>query len=113
MFWDNYEKLCRSKGETPTEVAFKCGVTSSGTASAWKKGTMPRSAILKSIADYFGVTVADLTADGAGQKNQPTSINGGELAELIRLYTDAEPTLRAAAMAVLKSAESAPNTQDA
>lgn len=57
MFWDIFVRLCQSRGVSPNAVAKACGVKSTGTVSAWKRGTMPRDGVLASIADYFGVSV--------------------------------------------------------
>ena len=60
MFWDNYMRMCRNKGETPNQVAEMCGVKSSGTVTGWKNGALPRPSVLKRIAEHFFVTVDDL-----------------------------------------------------
>lgn len=83
MFWTNFVKLCAESGVAPNVVAAKCGVKSTGTVSGWKKGAMPRESIMLKIADYFGVTVAELLGENE-QKNKPTTINGDELSEAER-----------------------------
>ena len=67
MFWEIFVRLCQIGGVSPNAVAKKAGVKSSGTVSAWKKGTMPRDGVLKAIADYFGVDtdfLLGLSAEG-------------------------------------------------
>jgi transcriptional regulator with XRE-family HTH domain len=61
MFWDIFVRLCQQNHVSPNAVAKECGVKSSGTVSAWKRGAMPRDGVLASIADYFDVTVEFLT----------------------------------------------------
>lgn len=82
MFYDNYVKLCEGKGEKPTPVAQKLGCSSSNVA-LWKKGSVPRSATLNKIADYFGVTPQFLlfgeTDDQSIKKDLPKEV---ELTEL-------------------------------
>lgn len=56
MFWDIFVRLCQAKGVSPNAVARFVGVKSTGTVSAWKKGTLPRDGVLAMIADYFNVT---------------------------------------------------------
>lgn len=63
MFWDNFARLCVERGEFPNVVAAKCGVTSTGTVTGWKKGATPRDKFLNRFAEYFGVTVDDLLSD--------------------------------------------------
>ena len=55
MFFERYSALCKEHDETPNSVAKKIGA-SSGSVTAWKKGTDPRNATLAKIADYFGVS---------------------------------------------------------
>ena len=55
MFFERFSALCKEHNETPNSVAKAIGA-SSGSVTAWKKGTDPRNATLTKIADYFGVT---------------------------------------------------------
>lgn len=54
-FFARFDRLCRDAGTTPNAVARELGI-SSGSVTAWKKGTAPRSATLERIADRFGVS---------------------------------------------------------
>lgn len=56
MFFERFSALCKEHNETPNSVAKTIGA-SSGSVTAWKKGTDPRNATLAKIADYFGVTI--------------------------------------------------------
>lgn len=68
MFYDNFVKLCNSVDKSPSAVALEIGIYKS-TVSNWKnRGTFPTDATLQKIADYFGVSVAELTAE---QKENP------------------------------------------
>lgn len=58
-FFDRYEQLCKSRNESPNSVAKILGA-SSGSVTAWKKGTAPRNATLLKMADFFGVSVGYL-----------------------------------------------------
>lgn len=55
MFFERFSALCKEHNETPNSVAKIIGA-SSGSVTAWKKGTDPRNATLTKIADYFGVS---------------------------------------------------------
>jgi transcriptional regulator with XRE-family HTH domain len=68
MFWDNYTKLCRENGTSPTALTIELGF-SNATATRWKKGAIPNGSTLKKIADHFGITVSDLL--GETKKEQP------------------------------------------
>ena len=67
MFWENYVRLCQSRGISPNAVAKMAGAKSTGTVSAWKKGAVPRDGVLTSIADFFGVTKEELLGDSVGE----------------------------------------------
>lgn len=69
-FFEHFSALCKESGETPNAVAKKIGA-SSGSVTAWKKGTDPRNATLAKIADYFGVSVDYLI--GASPITQPAA----------------------------------------
>lgn len=73
MFWDVFIRLCNSKRVSPNAVARACGVRSSGTVSAWKRGALPREGVLTAIADYFGVTVDQLM--GGTQEKEDSAKN--------------------------------------
>ena len=54
-FFARFSQLCQDRGVTANAVAKAIGA-SSGSVTAWKKGTAPRNATLTKIADYFDVT---------------------------------------------------------
>lgn len=56
MFYEKYVGLCNKRGISPSAAAMDIGF-SNAAASGWKKGSPPRGANLKKIADYFNVSV--------------------------------------------------------
>lgn len=62
MFWENYVRLCSKVGLSPNAVAKKLSI-SSGAVTRWKNGSVPQSAQLLKIADYFSVPVSVLTGE--------------------------------------------------
>lgn len=60
MFYDNFVRLCNSKGKAPSTVVSEIGLNRAS-ATGWKKGGRPSDATLQKLADYFGVEVEDLT----------------------------------------------------
>lgn len=62
MFYNNYVSLCNKIGKSPSAAAEEMGYQRS-VVTRWSKGTDPRQATLQKVADYFGVTVAELTAE--------------------------------------------------
>ncbi|MBR2422582.1 MAG: helix-turn-helix transcriptional regulator [Oscillospiraceae bacterium] len=73
MFFERYSALCKEHDETPNSVAKKIGA-SSGSVTAWKKGTDPRNATLAKIADFFGVTTDYLL----GKENEKAPAESGK-----------------------------------
>lgn len=67
MFYENFLKLCAQKGVSPSAVLVSLGM-SKGSVTHWKGGKMPHDSTLAKIADYFGVTVDDLTGQAATVK---------------------------------------------
>ena len=67
MFYDNYLRLCNQKGVSASGAALEMGL-SRAAVTGWAQGKVPRDATLRRIADYFGVSVEELTRD---QKEKP------------------------------------------
>ncbi|MBE6693416.1 MAG: LexA family transcriptional regulator [Ruminococcaceae bacterium] len=68
MFKQNFIRLCNQKGESPSAVCIKVGITPA-TFSCWTDESVPRKATLMRIADYFGVSVNYLL--GTEKENAP------------------------------------------
>lgn len=58
-FYNNFLKLCNSVGKKPSAVAEEIGLSKS-LVTRWKAGRGITDATAQKIADYFGITVADL-----------------------------------------------------
>lgn len=80
VFYENFLALCAKTRKTPSGVARAIGL-SNAAASGWKKGKIPNDTTLLKIADYFGVTVEELTAE---KENKPALPQENELDELRR-----------------------------
>ena len=78
-FYDNYIKLCVAHDKSPTAVSKEIGL-SNAAASGWKNGKKPSAVTKQKLADYFGVTVEELT--GEEQKEKPNTLDGIELEKL-------------------------------
>lgn len=72
-FFERFSKLAKERGETPNSVAREIGA-SSGSVTAWKRGTEPRNATLAKIADYLGTTTDYLT----GRTDDPINYDDGD-----------------------------------
>lgn len=81
MFYDKFVNLCASIGKKPTPVAQELGI-SKGTVASWKRrGNDPTDAYLAKIANYFGVSVDELSGDTENEK-KPTAQGDGLISGL-------------------------------
>ena len=62
MFYNNLLRLCAERNITPTTVARDLQL-STGSPTAWKRGSIPRGGTLQRIAQYFNVTIDELTEE--------------------------------------------------
>lgn len=70
-FWNIFYGLCNNVGKAPNTVAKELGI-SSASITWWKKGERnPSQKTLKSIADYFGVSVNYLLGKETQKENAP------------------------------------------
>lgn len=74
-FYDNYIKLCASCGKNPTTVSKEIGL-SNAASSGWKNGKKPSAITKQRLADYFGVSVSELTGEEQKEKPAPQMENG-------------------------------------
>ena len=89
-FYENYVYLCNQINKSPSAVAIelKLGKPS---VSRWKSGTKPRDSTLLRVANYFGVSVEDLTGDNIrNEAEEKEATNTGDLSDaelkLIELF---------------------------
>jgi transcriptional regulator with XRE-family HTH domain len=61
-FYDNFVKLCNSVGKSPSRVVLDIGGTKSA-VTRWKNGSNPTDATAMKIAEYFGVSMQELTGE--------------------------------------------------
>lgn len=61
-FYSNFLEQCAKINLSPTAVAVAIGL-SNAAATGWKKGKQPSDVTLQKLSNYFGCTVADLTAE--------------------------------------------------
>lgn len=93
MFYDRIDFLCAERGMTVTELMRELGLSPSS-ASRWRNmGYSPSRAAAKKIADYFGITVAELMS-GEIKKAPAKAEADDELMELLQDFKD-NPELRA------------------
>lgn len=100
----NIKKICEAKGIKPAIALRESGLDKSFINSI-ERGSEPSVGKVQKLAAYLGVTTSELL----GEEKEPTPVSEdgltAEQADLVSLYKAAPPSLRAAALAVLKSAE--------
>ena len=105
LFVQNVKQACKAKGVKPTVACYDSGVGRSFINNIEARGQVPSVEKVQMLAAYLGVTTSELL----GEEKEPTPASedglSAEQAELVNLYQSAPPALRAAALAVLKSAE--------
>lgn len=104
IFVQNVKDACKAKGIKPTVACRESGVSTSFITNI-EKGSEPSVAKVQMLAAYLGMTTSELL----GEKKEPTPVSevgfDVEHKELVSLYDAASPALRAAALAVLRSAD--------
>ena len=61
-FYNNFVRLCNSVGKSPSRVVLDVGGTKSA-ITRWKNGGNPTDATAMKIAEYFGVSIQELTGE--------------------------------------------------
>ena len=61
-FYENFIGLCNKAGKTPSRVAIEVGL-SKPTVNRWKNGSTPTDATAMKVAEYFGVSIQELTGE--------------------------------------------------
>jgi len=73
MFWDNFERICREAGTTPSRACVEVDI-GQNRPSNWKKsGTLPKQDELEVLAKHLGCTVADFFKDDEARENDTFS----------------------------------------
>lgn len=92
MFFDKYKALCDQNQVSCSKAASDMGLSNS-TPTKWKRtGATPDAATLQKVADYFGISIADLIGDGPAPKKEKPVPNEDELDNvLIALLKELTP----------------------
>lgn len=87
MFFDNFSRLCKERGTSPTAVGQMVGVQKN-TVSYWKKnGTLPKQEQLEEMAKILNCSVADFFSGPSGfhetVANVRNRVENGAIGEVI------------------------------
>ena len=63
-FYERFVSLCNKVGKTPSRVAMEVGL-SKPTVNRWKNGSSPTDATAMKVAEYFGVSIQELTGEAS------------------------------------------------
>lgn len=105
MFYDRLRGICKSNGTSITAFAAENGINPS-TPNGWKNGRAPSADAVCKAAIRFKVTSDYLL--GLTDQPYPETDFPIDERELLDAYRAADPVLRSAAMAVLKSSSGSP-----
>jgi len=102
MFYENLKRLCFERGISLSKLAVDIGVSTS-TPTHWRRGIKPRASMVKTIADYFGVSTENLLAEGTKEWRDPVSgltqeesaQLGKELLSQVRTWAKKHPDIAA------------------
>lgn len=86
MFKTNFLRLCADKGESPSFVCKKIGI-SPAAFSQWTDETIPRKNTQIKIADYFNITVDELLAESMTEDSEADALKR-QLINIINSETD-------------------------
>lgn len=105
IFVKNLKDILKKRGISPTTAGRESGCGQDFIPNMERKKSAPSYIKVQKMAYYLGMTTSELL----GEEIKPTSNYGDglneEQLEVIRRFEDAPPALRAAALAVLRSAE--------
>lgn len=103
VFYDNFVGLCAKFNKAPSKVARDIGL-SNAAATAWKNGKQPSEVTLVKLANYFSVSVAELTEEPTEKEKSPATNEGDKaLEEFNLLFSQLSPEQQERELAYLRS----------
>lgn len=112
MFLQRLDELITIRGITKNKLFTDLGINKNAFVAWRERGTIPGGDTLSKIADYFGVSIDYLL----GRDEKPAGESGGlseEAIELITLYDQGTPELRAELLGYARGLAVARKSQDA
>ena len=61
-FWQNYSRICKERGFSPSYVAIQCGFSTSAVCR-WKSSRKPQSDTIVKLSNFLGVPPESFFAD--------------------------------------------------
>lgn len=104
MFYDAYKRVCEEFGVSETKVLTDIGI-SKGARAGWMRGTEPNNRTKKQIADYFGITIEELSSGIIKKPEADRFELSTDEIEMISMYRQLSLNQKAAFGSLLKSLE--------
>lgn len=83
-FATNFNRICREKGTTPTNVCKELGLSTSK-VNMWNNGSLPKQEMLLTLAKHLGCSVMDFFADEEDLRKKAEPENDDEF-DILRVY---------------------------
>ena len=100
MFKEKFTRLCIEKGESPSAVCVKLGL-SNAIYSKWDENSVPRKSTLIKFADYFGVDVSYFDEKEGPPGEIPEGLDK-TCAKIITIYSNLEENQKSEALSYLE-----------
>lgn len=84
-FKENFNRICREKGTTPTALCKKLGESTSK-VSAWNNGSLPKEEMMLRLAQELNCSVMDFFADDISEHTiEPENDDETDILRIYRL----------------------------
>ena len=94
---DRLRQLLRERGWTEYRLSRECNLSQTTMGNVFRRNTMPSLATLETICDGFGITMAQLFAEGDMIEVSP------ELREVFDCWVSLTPDQKKAALSMLRA----------
>lgn len=84
-FKDNFNRICREKGTTPTALLHKMGEPHSK-AARWNTGSLPKEDMMVRLAHELGCSVMDFFSDADDRPFTPVEPANDDEGDILRVY---------------------------
>jgi len=84
-FKENFNRICREKGTTPTALCKKLGESTSK-VSAWNNGSLPKEEMMLRLAKELGCSVMDFFADDEDLATTAVEPKDDDENDILRVY---------------------------
>lgn len=83
-FAENFNRICREKGTTPTALLKTMGVATSKVAM-WNSGSLPKEDMMVRLAQELKCSVMDFFADEIAESKEPENDDEADILRIFRM----------------------------